>query len=731
VRNDDAGVTIEAFGDGRSLGNFLARLRAEPPPAARLDDVRCEPIAPEPVKDFAIIESEPAGTRSPRVSIPADLATCPDCLRELLDPGDRRFRYPFINCTNCGPRFTLARGVPYDRARTTMARFAMCERCRREYQDPADRRFHAEPNACPACGPQLTLVSPGGAVLAERDGALVRAGRALAEGAIVAVKGIGGFHLACDARAPQAVSRLRERKRREEKPFAVMVCRLADAEALAVLSDPERTLLASVERPIVLARRREGARIAAEVAPGSPLLGLILAYSPLHHLLLAESGRPLVMTSGNLSEEPIAFRNGEARARLSGVADFLLLHDRDIETRADDSVSRLVCGKPMLLRRSRGYAPRSLPLRRALAEPVLACGAQLKNAFCLGVADAAHLGPHVGDLENLETLESFETGVARMERFLRVRPRLLAHDLHPEYLSTRYALRRARAEGIPAVAVQHHHAHAASAMGEHGLEGPVLALAWDGAGLGDDGAMWGGELLLATFEGFERIATFRPLPLAGGDRAVREPWRLALAALDDAFGGPAPLDGLPLFREVKPGDARVVRRMIAEGVQSPAAHGAGRAFDAVGALALARPRASYEGQLPMALEAAADGAEAGRYPFEIDAERTPWQLDLRPLYREVAADVSAGRPPGMVAARFHATLVAAGAELLRRAAARHGRLPAVLTGGCFANARLAGGISRELSGELDVHLHGLVPPGDGGIALGQALVAGAIAQREE
>ncbi len=723
VRNDDAGVTIEAFGDGASLRRFLALLEAEPPAAARLDELRCERIAPEAAGDFAIVESQPAGAPSPRVSIPADLATCANCLRELFDPGDRRFRYPFINCTNCGPRFTLARGVPYDRALTTMASFAMCGDCRREYRDPADRRFHAEPNACPACGPQLTLVSADGAAVAGRDAALVAAARALAAGAIVAVKGIGGFHLACDAGAPEAVRRLRERKRREEKPFAVMVRDLAEAEAMAVLSDPERELLSSVERPIVLARRRQGAPISAEVAPGSALVGLLLPYSPLHHLLLAESGRPLVMTSGNLSEEPIAFRNREALGRLSPVADLLLLHDRDIETRADDSVSRLVNGRPLLLRRSRGYAPRGLRLRRPLAQPVLACGAHLKNTFCLGIADAAYLGPHVGDLENLETLESFESGVARMEGFLRVRPRLLAHDLHPDYLSTRYALRRARAEGIPAVAVQHHHAHAASAMGEHGLPGPVLALAWDGAGLGDDGAIWGGELLLATLERFERIATFRPLPLAGGDRAVREPWRLALAALDDAFGGPASLEELPLFRKVKPGDARVIRRMLAERVHSPPAHGAGRAFDAVGALALARPLASHEGQLPMALEAAVDPGESGRYSFGIDVERTPWQLDLRPLFREVAADVGAGEPPGRIAARFHRALVAAGAELLRRAAARHGRLPVVLTGGCFANARLAEGICRELSGELQVHLHGLVPPGDGGIALGQALVA--------
>jgi hydrogenase maturation protein HypF len=729
VRNDAGGVTIEAFADGGALARFLDRLTSERPPAARFDDLSWERIAPEPVDAFLIVESEGAGAADPRVSIPADLATCPECLRELLDPRDRRHRYPFTNCTSCGPRFTIARGVPYDRAQTTMAPFELCPACRREYEDPADRRFHAEPNACPACGPHLTLLAPDGRVLAERDAALVAAGRALAEGEIVAVKGIGGFHLACDARSSASVRRLRERKRREEKPLAVMPRDLAEAELLAELGDAERALLASPERPIVLVRRREGAGLAPEVAPDTPLVGLLLPYSPLHHLLLAEAGRPLVMTSGNLAEEPIAFENEEALARLGPIADLLLVHDREIETRADDSVAKLVLSRPLVLRRSRGHAPRGLRLARPVARPTLACGAQLKNTFCLAVGDAAHLGPHIGDLENLETLESFEGAVARMERFLRTRPELLAHDLHPEYVSTRYALERARAEGIPAVAVQHHHAHAAAAMAEHGLAGPVLALAWDGTGLGDDGAPWGGELLLATLEGYERLATFRPIALAGGDRAIREPWRIALAALDDAFEGAPPLDALPLFRSVKPADVAVVRQMIAQAFHAPRAHGAGRAFDAVGAIALARPFSRYEGQVAMALDAAVDPGERGRYPFAVDTARTPWELDLRPLVRHATRDVVEGRPAGVVAARFHRALAAAGAELVRHAAARHGHLPVVLTGGCFANATLAEGIFAELSPRFSVYLHGLVPPGDGGIALGQALVADARMRR--
>jgi hydrogenase maturation protein HypF len=727
VRNDASGVTIEAFAGAEALRRFVARLEAERPPAARFDGFACERIAAEAVQGFVIVESEGATAASPRVSIPADLATCQDCLRELFDPADRRYRYPFTNCTGCGPRFTIARGVPYDRALTTMAPFVLCPDCRREYEDPRDRRFHAEPNACPACGPHLTLLSPDGRPLAERDGALVAAARALAEGKIVAVKGVGGFHLACDARSAAAVARLRLRKRREEKPLAVMPRDLAEAELLCQLDDAERALLAAPERPIVLAERREGCDVAPEVAPDTPLLGLLLPYAPLHHLLLAEARRPLVMTSANLSEEPIVYQNEEAVTRLGAIADLLLVHDRDIETRADDSVARVVAGAPLLLRRSRGYAPRPVPLARPLARPTLAVGALLKNTFCLGVADAAHLGPHIGDLENLETLASFEGSVARLERFLRARPALLAHDLHPDFTSTRYALERARAEGLPAVAVQHHHAHAAGCMAEHGLEGPALALTWDGTGLGDDGAAWGGELLLARYDGYERLATFRPIPLAGGDKAIREPWRIALAALDDAFSGAPPLEALPLFRTAKPEEVAVARRMIASGFNAPPAHGAGRLFDAVGALALGRPRAAYEGQVAMLLEAAACGETRGRYALDVDTSASPWQLDWRPLVREVTADLAAGRPAALVAARFHEALVAAAAELVHLAAARHGRLPVVLSGGCFANARLSGGIVAELSRSFPVYLPRAVPPGDGGLALGQAVIADALA----
>jgi hydrogenase maturation protein HypF len=723
VRNDGAGVTIEAFGAEAALERFCRRLEAAPPPAARITALVWEPIPAERAPEFAVVESRARALR--RVSIPPDLPTCPECLAEVLDPGDRRHRYPFTNCTNCGPRFTITRDVPYDRPATTMAAFVMCPACRSEYEAPADRRFHAEPNACPACGPRLRLVAPGGEEQASPD-AVRAAAAALRAGAIVAVKGIGGFHLACDATSTPAVRRLRARKRRDEKPFAVMVRDLAAALDLADMSREERALLTSPERPIVLVRRRERTALSAEVAPRNPLIGLLLPYTPLHHLLLRDLDRPLVMTSGNLAEEPIAHRDREALERLGEVADLFLVHDREIETRCDDSVARVVAGRPVVLRRARGWVPRPVRVPRPFARPVLACGPHLKNTFCLGAGDAAHLGPHVGDLENLETLRSFEESVARMERFLGLRPEVVAHDLHPEYLSTRWAL--ARPEPVK-VGVQHHHAHVASAMAEHALTGPVIGVAYDGTGWGPDGTAWGGELLVADYAGFERAGTFRPVPLAGGDAAIRQPWRVALAMLDDAFDGDPPLDAIGLFRTIPPAHVAVVRRMVERRLNAPAAHGVGRWFDALGALVLGRPHACYEGQVALEWNLVADPAETGRYEFALGRDTVPWQVDLRPMVRAAVADLLAGRPASFISARFHETMTAATVELVQAAAERVGRLPVVLTGGCFQNARLAEGVRAGLGGSFPVYLHGRVPPGDGGIALGQALVADAVVRQ--
>lgn len=723
VRNDATGVTIEAFGSEEALEVFMRRLEDRPPPAAVIGEVRSWTIPTEAADAFSIIHSQESTER--RVSIPPDLATCPECISEIFNPADRRYRYPFINCTNCGPRFTITRDVPYDRPATTMAAFRMCPACQREYEDVTDRRFHAQPNACPICGPRLELIARDGNLLTHEDpiGAVAAA---LIAGSIVAIKGLGGVHLACDATSPEAVQLLRARKRRDEKPFAVMVKDLAQAAEIAVLAEDEQRLLQSVERPIVLARRRAGSVLAPEVAPNNPLVGVMLPYTPLHHLLMHDVGRPLVMTSGNLSEEPLAYRNDEALQRLAGIADLFLMYDREIETRCDDSVARVIAGKPVVLRRARGYVPRSIPASPRFEIPVLACGALLKNTFCIGTGDAAYLGPHIGDLENLETYRSFEESIARMERFLRVAPTVIAHDLHPEYMSTAYAL--ARPEPVK-VGVQHHHAHVVSAMAEHGLPGPVIGVAYDGTGYGTDGTAWGGEVLVTRHETFERIATLRPVPLAGADAAIRHPWRIALALLDDAFEGRMPLDDLRLFSAVPAADVAVVRQMLATRFRSPLAHGAGRYFDGIGSLVLARPDSRYEGQIALEWNGIADPSEAGRYGYAIDDDLSPWRIDLRPMIVDVVDDLLTGVSAATISARFHNTMTAATAEVVRGTARTHGAMPVVLTGGCFQNALLAERLAGELASGLTVYLHRQVPPGDGGLALGQAVVAAAVARR--
>ncbi len=719
VRNDASGVTIEAFGDAAALARFIDAL-AHPPPAARILDVQQTPIPAEPTSAFAIVESGAAAER--RVSIPPDLATCDECAAEIVDPANRRFRYAFTNCTNCGPRFTIARDIPYDRGTTTMAPFTMCPSCQREYDDVDDRRFHAQPNACPTCGPRLTLHAANGAAL-DRGDPIAVAALAIREGLIIAVKGVGGFHLACDATSADAVARLRRLKHRDEKPLAVMVENLAAAEAVAVIGGEERRLLMSVERPIVLVPKRDGSGIAGNVAPRNRLVGVFLPYSPLHHLLIADARRSLVMTSGNLSEEPIAVHNDEAVRRLGGIADLFLMHDRAIETRCDDSVVTVIAGRASVLRRSRGYVPRAVPVSRPFARPVLACGALLKNTFCLAAGDTAWLGPHIGDLENVETYESYTGGIARLERFLQLRPEIVAYDMHPDYLSSAYARERS---GVIKVPVQHHHAHVVSAMAEHQIDGLAIGIAYDGSGFGTDGTMWGGEVLVADAASFTRVATFRPIPLAGGDAAIREPWRIAVALITDAFGQDAPASVWALFEDITHRNLAAVRHLLRASVNAPLARGVGRYFDGFGALFLGRPRAGYEGQIATEWNQAADPAVSRSYPFKIRRDVAPWELDLRPALRAAIAERLAGEPVTSIAAAFHNTLADATATLVAGVASVFGSLPVVASGGCFQNARLAESVRAALAPEHDVRLHELVPPGDGGLALGQAIVADAL-----
>ncbi|HXH91859.1 MAG TPA: carbamoyltransferase HypF, partial [Thermoanaerobaculia bacterium] len=724
VRNDSAGVSIDAFGTADALDQFVAALRGGTPPAARVQSVQSAVIPFVEHSAFAITDSVASAER--HVSIPTDLATCEDCVRELLDPADRRFRYPFINCTNCGPRYSIVLDAPYDRPKTSMAPFRMCAHCLAEYESPSNRRFHAQPNACPDCGPRLTAMGSRHERIVTPD-AIRFAARAIRAGMTVALKGLGGFQLACDATSSQAVQRLRDRKQREHKPLAVMVRDLAMAEELVELNDAERELLTSIERPIVLARSREDSALAQEVCgAGIVIAGVFLPYTPLHHLLLRDAAIPLVMTSGNLADEPMITSNADALEQLRNVADVFLLHDREIVTRVDDSIATVIDGAPALLRRARGYVPRSIDTSingsRTFSEPILACGAHLKNTFCIASGSSAFLGPHIGDLESVETLRAYESAIERMKSFIGVSPRVLVHDLHPDYFSTRYALAQ---QGVRTIGVQHHHAHIASAMAEDRIEGPVIGIAYDGTGFGTDGTSWGGEILIADYEDYERFATFRPILLAGGDQAIRQPWRIALALLDDTYAGDAPLASLPLFRELSLQMITQVRLMIDRNLNTTPARGVGRLFDAFGAIVLGLTDAHYEGEVAFRWNMVADENERGRYPIVIHDGIRPWQIDPRPMVKAAVNDLLAGRSAGTISARFHNTLAAATAEIARAALISRGRMPVVISGGCFQNRRLAESIIDTLRPSVRVVMNRNVPAGDGGIALGQAFIADA------
>jgi hydrogenase maturation protein HypF len=705
VLNDEHGVLLEVEGDAEALERFMIRLEREPPPLAAVQTVAVEPIPVRGAQRFRIEESARRGI--PDAAVTADSATCADCLAELFDPTDRRYRYPFINCTNCGPRFTIIRGVPYDRPMTTMVGFQMCGACRREYGDPADRRFHAQPNACPVCGPHVWLHG------IEADDPIAVLADRLDNGAIAAIKGVGGFHLACDAADDQAVAALRSRKHREDKPFALMVPDADAAGRLVELGDAELELLSSAERPIVLAPRRQDAAVAAAVAPGAPELGVMLPYSPLHHLLMADLGRPLVMTSGNVSDEPIAFRNEDALERLGEIADLFLLHDRPIRSRTDDSVVR----RSMVLRRSRGYVPRDIELPVAAHAPILACGAQLKNTFCVAKGSRSWVSHHIGDLEHFPAYEAFRDGIEHFERLFAVEPQVVAHDLHPGYLSTQYALER---EGVEHVAVQHHHAHLAACLAEHGGRGPAIGAIFDGTGYGTDGTIWGGEFLIGDLEGFERAGYLWPVILPGGERAIREPWRMACAWLIAAGCELEPPEGIDAR------DWEMVSRLVESGVASQETTSIGRLFDAVAALCGLRLRVNYEGQAAIELEAACDPNERGSYPVPLMEVGGGVVLDARETVRAVVEDLHAGAGRGTIAARFHNALASAATQACVRLAGQSGIGTVALGGGTFQNRRLREAVAVDLQrAGLRVLVPERLPPNDGGVSYGQAAIAAA------
>jgi len=735
VLNDERGVLVEAEGPAGAVDAFVARLRSDAPPLADVRGIECQHVAVVGEPGFQIVASERGGAATGASSkvapVTPDSATCEDCLAELADPRDRRYRYPFLNCTNCGPRFTIVRAIPYDRPATTMAGFVMCAACQAEYEDPLDRRFHAQPNACPACGPQVRLLERDGTPVDEDPGddPLRAAVRDLLDGKILAIKGLGGYHLACRADDERAVAELRSRKHREDRPFALLVSDVQAARALVECSEPEAALLCSRARPIVLARRLENAPVAASVAPRAPDLGVMLPYTPLHQLLAADAGVPLVMTSGNVSDEPIAFDDADALQRLAPIADRFLVHDRPIATRTDDSVVRVVRERPLLMRRSRGYAPGALDLPVSSPRHLLGVGAEQKNAFCIAKGDRAWPSHHIGDVKNFETLTSLRDGVAHFEALFEVRPEVIAHDLHPDYLSTRYAQER---EGVELVGVQHHHAHLAATLAEHGESGPAVAAIYDGTGLGGDGTIWGGEILVGGLAGFERAGHLATVPMPGGEGAIREPWRMACAWLTQ-LREPLPA----AFEEIPQQRWNMVARMVIGGVGTIPTSSAGRLFDAVAAMCGVRLEVSYEGQAAIELEALADPGAAEPYPFatfasssKVDEDQLRSDpvvvMDPRPAIVAVLADLAAGVAVSTISARFHAGLAQATVRGCVLAAEREGVDLAVLSGGVFQNRLLLESTAAALQrAGLRVLVPERLPCNDGQIAFGQVAVAAA------
>ena len=752
VRNTSAGVDIEVDGAESTLREFARRLRDEAPPLALIAALEVESCPSNGFTIFEILHSEPVpGAFQP---ISPDVSICDDCLRELFDPTDARYLYPFINCTNCGPRFSIIQDIPYDRPQTTMAPFAMCETCRAEYEDPADRRFHAQPVACPECGPQIWLES---SLRRQTSNVMTQTQQLLTSGKILAIKGLGGFHLACDATNAAAVKELRHRKLRVDKPFALMMPDLATVEKHCLVDEAERELLTSRQRPIVLLERRPDSPIAEVIAPGQNNLGVMLPYTPLHYLLFEnlqiakEQSLPsphfplsaLVMTSGNLSEEPIAYTNEDARQRLSDLADAFLMHNREIHVRCDDSVYRVRSGKwevksnktsPLPtshypLRRSRGYAPFPIILPHAVP-PILATGPELKNTFCLAKDRYAFLSHHIGDMENYETLQSFEQGIEHFERLFHIRPEAIACDLHPNYIATRYALERAERENLPFINIQHHHAHIAACMADNGLDGdePVIGVSFDGTGYGDDSAIWGGEFLIAGYSGYQRYAHLAYTPLPGGDKAVREPWRMALSWLHTAEiaweDDLAPVQWAASNNQYSVSSLQspvaVLQHQLTRGINAPPTSSAGRLFDAVAALAGVRQMVNYEAQAAIEFENLADASSEDSYPFE----HTSGQLDPSPMLLALIADLRAGAGIPAISAKFHNGLAQAITQICMAMRKEFNINKVALSGGVWQNMTLLEkSLSRLEKENFEVLIHNKVPANDGGLSLGQAMIA--------
>jgi hydrogenase maturation protein HypF len=722
VANTSTGVIILVEGPADALADFRHELTRRKPPLAHITEVATEQMPVRGLADFAIRASQAQDTRTTLIS--PDVSICADCRRELFDPDDRRYRYPFINCTNCGPRYTIIDDIPYDRPQTSMRRFTMCAPCQTEYDDPLNRRFHAQPNACADCGPSVWLTDNRQNRIRTLD-PIAHTIEVLRAGHIVAIKGLGGFHLAVDATNAGAVNKLRQRKHREEKPLALMSREVSRIYKYAIVSPAEEALLKTPQRPIVLLAKRSPSLIAAPVSPRNRFFGVMLPYTPLHYLLLEDDDLlALVMTSGNLSEEPIAIDNTEAFERLAAIADYFLMHDRDILLRSDDSIVRIAADSPRMLRRSRGYVPVPVFLRRKLPV-ILACGAELKNTVCITRGEQAFVSQHIGDLENLTTLGFFEEVITHMQRILAVRPELMAHDQHPDYLSTRYAHEQ---DALPTVAVQHHHAHIVSAMAENRITGPVIGLAFDGTGYGSDGHIWGGEVLVADEVAFERRAHLDYVAMPGSAAAIKAPWRMAIAYLHRIYGDDWTAVDLPLCRRITSEQKDTVTAMINKKLNTPLTSSLGRLFDAVAALLDLRMHVAYEGQAAMELEMAAAADDSKIYDFRWTGDDV-LAIDPDPIIEAVVADYQNKISPAIVSARFHRTLVALFIDVCRHLRSVTSLERVVLSGGVFQNQMLLEGLSQGLGqAGFKVFSHNLVPTNDGGIALGQAVAAAAISK---
>jgi hydrogenase maturation protein HypF len=722
VANTSSGVTIRIEGNENNVRAFIRDIGEKSPPLAHITAILTFHESPGGYKQFTIEPSQSQPSR--RTIISPDAAICDDCLRELFDPQDRRYRYPFINCTNCGPRYTIIEDIPYDRSNTSMKHFKMCEKCRQEYDDPINRRFHAQPNACEVCGPSLALYNNRATPVSARD-PIKRTADLLKGGSIVAIKGLGGIHLAVDAENSEAVVRLRQRKHREEKPLALMSLDFDRVRRYAYIEPEEETLLRSPQRPIVLLTKKNPNTLSPEISPRNKNFGVMLPYTPLHYLLLSYDFTALVMTSGNISEDPIAIDNEEAFRRLSSIADYFLLHNRDIYLRSDDSVVRRVDKACRFVRRSRGHVPVPIFLKEPLPQ-ILACGAELKNTVCLTKQKHAFLSQHIGDLENLETYRFFEMTIEHMKRILDIDPQIVAYDLHPDYLSTRYVQEQ---KGIHKIAVQHHHAHIVSCMAEHGLDGPVLGLSFDGTGYGTDGLVWGGEVLIAEPDQFTRKAHLAYLPMPGAAAAIKEPWRMATSYLYDVFGDELLDLNLPFFHGLEKENIKIIMQMISKGVNSPQTSSLGRLFDGIAAILGLRKRVAYEGQAAMELEMAIRTETEESYDYKWEWRQDSYQILVGPIVRGVVRDIENGSEVSDISSKFHMTLTRLFSDLCTILRQETGLDRVVLSGGVFQNALLLVGLRKALEERsFQVFTHCLVPTNDGGISLGQAVVAAAIAK---